>query len=315
MRSRDRIHRQRMSSWHAGRRIGAPLLVVTVALATLAGPASGQDTSRIDGLVGVVQPLVDAAAEEGVRVSVGLADITAPDGRSAVVGSRESYNPASTIKLALLATLMRQVDRGLMSLEAPITISPYMVVGGAGTLQNETMPYTTTVADVARRMIIVSDNTATNVLFYNVGIPTVQGLISELGLETMKFNRQMFPGDRISDPANVIDAADTIELLRAIYEGDLLSEASRAQVLEWMLEQEVDTKFGAVLNDRPVAHKTGETSNVTHDVGYFLVPGRETIVAVFTEVTTTTEYAEAARVGNPIIQEIAVAVYDYLENH
>src|SRR5690606_25223679 len=146
--------------------------------------------------------------EKGVRVSVGLADLTVADGKSVVVGSNASFNPASTIKLALLATLMRQVDRGYYALEAPITISPYMVVGGAGTLQKETMPYSTTIADAARRMVIVSDNTGTNVLFYTVGIPTVQALLDDLGLKTMKFNRQMFPGDRISDPPNVIDAAD-----------------------------------------------------------------------------------------------------------
>lgn len=282
------------------------------ALAQDASRTEGRVDGRIDALAEVVRPLVEAAAAEGVRVSVGLADVSAPGGKSVVVGSLESYNPASTIKMALLAALMRQVDRGLLSLEAPITISPYMVVGGAGTLQRETMPYTTTVEDVVRRMVVVSDNTGTNVLFYQVGIPTVQALLDELGLRTMRFNRQMFPGDRISDPQNVIDAADAIELLRAIYATDLLSENSRRQIIQWMLDQEVDTKFGAVLDDEPVAHKTGETGNVTHDVGYFLVPGRETVVAVFTEVTTTTEFSEAARIGNPIVQQIGRAVYDAL---
>lgn len=305
----------------SGRGGGAPisrlreLILPALALALLLpAPASAlqQEGSRIDALTEVVRPLVEAAAAEGVRVSVGLADVSAPGGRSVVVGSTESYNPASTIKMALLATLMRQVDRGLLSLEAPITISPYMVVGGAGTLQRETMPYTTTVEDVVRRMVVVSDNTATNVLFYQVGIPTVQALLDELGLRTMRFNRQMFPGDRISDPQNVIDAADTIELLRAIYATDLLSESSRGKILQWMRDQEVDTKFGAVLDDEPVAHKTGETGNVTHDVGYFLVPGRETVVAVFTEVTTTTEFSEAGRIGNPIVQQIGRAVWDAL---
>lgn len=267
----------------------------------------------MDALVEVVKPLIDAAAQKGVRVSVGLADLTVPDSETVVVGSTESYNPASTIKLALLATLMRQVDRGYYALEAPITISPYMVVGGAGTLQKEKMPYDTTIADVARRMVVVSDNTGTNVLFYMVGIPTVQALLDDLGLKTMKFNRQMFPGDRISDPPNVIDAADLIALLRAIYNGGLLSDRSRQQVLDWMLAQEVDTKFGAVLNDRPVAHKTGETSNVTHDAGYFLVPGRETAVVVLTEVAGSTEFSQTAAIGNPVVQEIGLAIYNHLE--
>lgn len=304
--------------WNGFRRglrrlVSRALLPIPLAVVALAPPAVAGESGRIDGLAAVVQPLVDEAAEKGVRVSVGLADLSVADGESTVLGSTKPFNPASTIKLALLATLMRQVDRGYHSLDAPITISPYMVVGGAGTLQSETMPYTTTVGDVARRMVVVSDNTATNVLFYSVGIPTVQALLDDLGLRTMKFNRQMFPGDRISDPANVVDAADMIGLLRAIHAGRLLSDESRRQVLAWMLEQEVDTKFGAVLNGLSVAHKTGETSNVTHDVGYFLLPGRETAVAVFTEVTTSSDFSETARIGNPIVQEIGQAIYQYLD--
>ena len=281
--------------------VAVPILTVpTASSATHPGGSSPRGGDDLDELVEVVQPLVDDARADGVRVSVGLADISQPRGASEIVGSGQTYNPASVIKLALLATLMRQVDRGVLSLDAPVTVSPYMVVGGSGTVQDEDMPFTTTVGELARRMVVVSDNTATNVLFYLVGIPTVQELLDDLGLETMAFNRQMFPGELI-DGENDIDTADTVELLRKMYGPRLLSQ------------QEVDTKFGAVLDDAPVAHKTGEDANVTHDVGYFSVPGRETVVAVFTEVTTTDNYDEAQRIGNPIVQEIGRNVYDTLE--
>ena len=293
--------------------VAVPILTVpTASSAPHPGGSSPRGGDDLDELVEVVQPLVDDARADGVRVSVGLADISQPRGASEIVGSGQTYNPASVIKLALLATLMRQVDRGVLSLDAPVTVSPYMVVGGSGTVQDEDMPFTTTVGELARRMVVVSDNTATNVLFYLVGIPTVQELLDDLGLETMAFNRQMFPGELI-DGENVIDTADTVELLRQMYGPRLLSRESRQQVLTWMSQQEVDTKFGAVLDDAPVAHKTGEDANVTHDVGYFSVPGRETVVAVFTEVTTTDNYDEAQRIGNPIVQEIGRNVYDTLE--
>lgn len=292
---------------------GTALVAGTVASAPAAGSGTVEDESAIPGLAAVVEPLVEDAAAAGIRVSVGLRDVSDGPGETALVGSPEPYNPASTIKLALLATVMRQADRGLLNLNAPVTVSPYMVVGGSGTIQDEELPFTTTVRELARRMVVVSDNTATNVLLYHVGIPTVQELLDDLGLEIMRFNRQMFPGDLLAHvPANVIDAADTVELLTAIHSGDLLSGAATEQVLEWMSAQEVDTKFGAVLNDAPVAHKTGETGNVTHDVGYFLVPGHETVVTVFAEVTTTTSFAEAQRIGNPVVQLVGLAVYEYL---
>lgn len=292
------------------RTIQLPAIVLALAFST----AAWAETPAIERAAAAAQRLVDEAALQDIRVSVGLADISRPDGAEYIIGSTDSYNPASTIKLALLATVMRQADRGLLNLDAPISISPYMVVGGAGDLQRETMPFTTTVSDVARRMVVLSDNTATNVLLYHVGLPTVQALLDDLGLETMKFNRQMFPGDRIAEPANVIDTADTVALLRALYAGDLLGEASRRQVLDWMLAQEVDTKFGALPDGAPIAHKTGETGTVTHDVGYFLIPGRETVVAVFTEVTASGGYDETMQTGNPIVQDIAKAVFAELES-
>ncbi|WP_165967492.1 serine hydrolase [Luteimonas aestuarii] len=289
-------------------------LLLIAALAASAPAMAGHPRPAIERAADAVQPLVDEAGQRGIRVSVGLADVSRSDGAQRIIGSTDSYNPASTIKLALLATVMRQADRGLLNLDAPIGISPYMVVGGAGDLQRQAMPFTTTVRDVARRMVVLSDNTATNVLLYYVGLPTVQALLDDLGLQTMRFNRQMFPGEKIGEPANAIDTADTLSLLHAIYIGDLLNEQSRRQVLDWMLAQEVDTKFGALPDTSRIAHKTGETGTVTHDVGYFLVPGHETIVAVLAEVTTSDGYDETMRIGNPVVQDIANAVLDALDN-
>lgn len=284
--------------------------LLVAALATTLPAMVCATNPGIERAAAAARPLVDDAARRGIRVSVGIADVSGASSDEYIIGSTDSYNPASVIKLALLATVMRQADRGLLNLDAPISISPYMVVGGAGDLQRKTMPFTTTVRDVARRMVVLSDNTATNVLLYYVGLPTVQALLDDLGLQTMKFNRQMFPGDKIAEPANVTDAADTLALLRVLYSGNLLSEDSRRQVLEWMLAQEVDTKFGALPDNALIAHKTGETGNVTHDVGYFMIPGKEAVVVVLTEVVASTGYDETMQIGNPLVQEIAKAVFE-----
>ncbi len=259
-------------------------------------------------------PLLKEAKARGVRVSIAMTDLSGKGvQRSLQLGSTAPYNPASVIKLALIAALMRQADRGVITLDAPMTVSPYMVVGGSGITQDEAMPFNTTVSELARRTIVYSDNTATNVLFYYVGIPTVQELLDDLGLKVMKFNRQMFPGPLINEPPNVTDAADTIALLNAIYTGDFLSPKSRGQILTWMKGQQVDSKFGSVLKGKPIAHKTGETDNVTHDAGYFLIPSHEVSIAVLAEVTTTTDYDTAQRIGNPIVQKIGAAVFRFLE--
>ncbi|WP_454084234.1 serine hydrolase [Georgenia sp. Marseille-Q6866] len=275
------------------------------------------DFARLTGdatadVAAIIQPYIDKAAAQDVRVSVGFSDLTA-DGDRVLLGSQEPYNPASVIKLSLLTAVMRQTERGLLDLSAPVTISPYMVVGGSGSFQNEEMPFTTTVGELVRRMVVESDNTATNVLLYHIGLPTTQQLIDDLGLDVMRFNRQMFPGELIDEPANVLDVGDTLTLLEAMYGDELLAGESRDQILTWMGDQEVDTKFGAVLDGAPIAHKTGESGTVTHDVGYFLVPGHESAVVVLTDVTDSGSFDETLEIGNPIVQEIGLAVYDYLD--
>ncbi|WP_020619247.1 serine hydrolase [Paenibacillus daejeonensis] len=278
--------------------------------ANAAEPEGWQD------LRGIVQPIINAAEEQGVRVSVNIQDLSGTFGNQRLsLGSTESYMPASTIKLALATALMQQVDKGDLSLTDEVEVSPSDVVGGTGSLQKETFPQQVTLERLARLMITQSDNTATNVLIDVVGLDTVQQLMDELGLTVMHLGRKMFAPAPTPEQDNYIDASDLTTLLEEVYQGDVLSEASSEQLITWMSEQEVDTKFGSALPQAPIAHKTGENANVTHDAGYFLVPGRELAISVLTQVTTTTEFSEAQAIGNPIVQRIAKAVYNYQRDH
>ncbi|MFS0724560.1 serine hydrolase [Paenibacillus sp. 1P07SE] len=292
----------------------AAALAVTACLpsALNRGAADAAEPADWQGLRTVVQPIVEAAEEQGVRVSVSIQDLSGAFGHQRLsLGSTESYMPASTIKLALAAALMQQVDKGELSLSDEVEVTPEDVVGGTGSLKEETFPQQVTLERLARLMITQSDNTATNVLIDVVGLETVQQLMDELGLTVMHLGRKMFASAPTPEQDNYIDAADLTTLLEEIYQGEVLSEASSGQLIAWMGEQEVDTKFGSALPQAPIAHKTGENANVTHDAGYFLVPGRELAISVLTEVTTTTEFSEAQAVGNPIVQRIAKAVYNY----
>lgn len=262
-----------------------------------------------------VAPIIDRAEREGIRVSVGIKDLSGQAGGAEVLlGSLQSYMPASTIKMALVSTLMQQVDKGALTLDQQVTVEPDDVVGGTGSLQKETFPQDVTIERLARLMITQSDNTATNVLIDVVGLDKVQALMGQLGLKTMHLGRKMFAAAPTPEQDNYIDAADLVTLLAKIYNHEFLSAQSSEQIIHWMKAQEVNTKFGAALPDAPIAHKTGENANVTHDVGYFLVPGKEIAISVMTEVTTTGDFDEAQAMGNPVVQSVAKAVYSSLTN-
>ncbi|MCQ6562617.1 serine hydrolase [Paenibacillus mendelii] len=267
----------------------------------------------LTGIASVVQPIIDNAKQNGIRVSVGLEDVSGAYGDdSLLLGSSESYMPASTIKVALISALLQQVDKGVLTLDKLVTVEKSDVVGGTGSLQKETFPQEVSIARLARLTITQSDNTATNVLIDEVGLDNVQALMDQLGLEVMHLGRKMFASAPTPEQDNYINAADLAALLDQIYSGQFLSNTSRNQLITWMSAQEVNTKFGAALPDAPIAHKTGENANVTHDAGFFLVPGHEIAISVMTEVTTTKDFDEAQKIGNPIVQDIAKAVYHAL---
>lgn len=280
-------------------------------------PTSSPSTASVWPAMSLaVAPIVDAAEREGIRVSVGIKDLSGQaDGAKVLLGSQQSYMPASTIKMALVSALMQQVDKGALTLDQKVTVKPEDVVGGTGSLQKESFPQDVTLERLARLMIIQSDNTATNVLIDVVGLDKVQALMNQLGMKTMHLGRKMFAAAPTPEQDNYIDAADLVTLLDKIYKHEFLSTQSSQQIIEWMKAQEVNTKFGAALPDAPIAHKTGENANVTHDVGYFLVPGKEIAISVMTEVTTTGDFNEAQAIGNPIVQSVAKAVYNVLTDN
>lgn len=257
---------------------------------------------------------VAEARANNIRLSVGVAGLAGVnEGEMTLLGSRESYPPASTIKMLLIATLMQQVDAGRLSLEDTTTVEQSDIVGGYGVIQNEPVPNEVTLRRLADLTVTVSDNTATNVLVDVVGYDAMQRLADELGLKIMQFGRKMFEAATPPEKENYITAEDSIQLLKAIYDGSFLSDESRQTIIDWMSAQTVKTKIGAgVPEGTPIAHKTGENASVTHDLGYLLWPGNEIALAIFAQSEFTDDFDTVQATVNPVVAEMAGIIYGHL---
>ena len=181
------------------------------------------------GLSQTLAPLIDKAEAEGVRMSIGVADLTggSADVKRVLLGSTNSYPPASTVKMLLVAALMEQVDNGQLALTDTALVEADDVVGGFGVIQNEPTPQEVPIERLAQLMITISDNTATNVLVDVVGYDAMAELAARLDLPDLQFARKMFGTPNPPKVENYITAADTIVLLQAIYAGSFLSDSSR----------------------------------------------------------------------------------------
>lgn len=104
------------------------------------------------------------------------------DGRTVAVRSDERFPLASVFKLGVLVELFRRIDAGDFSLGERWTVRPELQSLESGVLMYLDAGLRPTVRDLATLMIVVSDNTATDMLFKRVGLRSVNPILRRLGL-------------------------------------------------------------------------------------------------------------------------------------
>lgn len=191
---------------------------------------------------------------------------------------------ASVIKIAILAELLNQADAGILNLEKEHVLLADEIVGGAGELQHKPAGGRYSLEYLAREMIRVSDNTATNVLIREVGMDNVNRFTKSLGLSETQLNRYMMDFDAIAEGRqNYTSASDMNLLLLALMENQILSEASRKLMIEMLLDCADSTLIQRNLppNIR-VAHKTGTLAYVRGDAAIVFTE-KPYILTIFAE--------------------------------
>ena len=89
---------------------------------------------------------------------------------------------ASVFKVPILVTLLRAADEGSVDLTEQVTVPTENRAPGPTGVSVMTDPVTLSWRDLARWMIVVSDNAATDVVLERVGIDNVNAAMKELGL-------------------------------------------------------------------------------------------------------------------------------------
>ena len=297
-----------------GRRLVAGLaaMLVLVTTSCIDPPPPPPPEPDLSELQARLQVVVEEAASAGVTLSVTVEDLSGTYGDAiARAGANETVKAASIIKLPLLALLMQRVDEGALDMDTVITIpaGDSNIVGGSGTLRNRTFPVDITIEELMELMVVVSDNTATNVLIDVAGgFDEINAYIDGLGLEIMYLGRKMIHPAVPPLQENYIDADEVTELLQMIWDGEILSGASSDHIIGVMKRQLVNTKYGAVIPREFLANKTGELNDVSHDSGFILLEDREVAMA------TTTAFTGLPRsVADAFVQETARITFEFLQ--
>jgi beta-lactamase class A len=112
--------------------------------------------------------------------------------RSVGIDANKPVQTASVIKLAILYHAMAEVRAGHAAWEEKIVLKPGDVVGGSGMLHLFDTPLTLTLKDVLTMMVVVSDNTATNLAIDRFGIDAINARVESLGLRNTHLYKKIF---------------------------------------------------------------------------------------------------------------------------
>ncbi|MCL5773481.1 MAG: class A beta-lactamase-related serine hydrolase [Firmicutes bacterium] len=188
-----------------------------------------------------------------------------------VIGSntKEEFEAASLIKIPILIEYFRQVKAGKLSPGESVVIKNSMKAGGSGSIKNLPEGSSVSYEELAGLMITKSDNTAADILINKLGMKNINSIAIELGCSATFLKRTIWDFaaiDRGMD--NTATPEDMMILLRAIYEGKAVDEASSASMINILKRQENRKMIPAYLPEGvEVAHKTGELNGILHDCG------------------------------------------------
>ena len=246
-------------------------------LASLAQPAWAAPSDAAQSLEQQLAWFADAQP-----TNVGIAALDLGSGEVISVRGDEPFPMASTVKIAVAANYLAQVEHGRRTLTDRI--------GGR------------TAASLMEAMIIRSDNHATDLLLRDLGGPAlVQLWLTQQGVTGLRIDRNI--AELLADRRNLWDVRDSstpkamVQLLQRIDSNQLLRPESRAYLLDLM--SRCITGKNRIRGRLPpgtrVENKTGTLAGLTTDVGFITLPsGRRIAVAFFARGGTDRPLAIAA---------------------
>ncbi len=203
------------------------------------------------------------------------------------------FHAASTMKLAVLLGLYREIERGNLTPESPVHVrnrftsivnrEPYQIeVGDGDTAVYKNIGRNMAARELAYWMITTSSNLATNVLVEILGVETIQRALEELEIPGLRVIRGVEDAAAYEAALNnEVTANGLLKLLRVIAEKRAFSRDASEQMLEILLDQRYKSGIPAGLpGEARIAHKTGNISTVHHDAGIVYVEDRKPYVLV-----------------------------------
>jgi beta-lactamase class A len=203
---------------------------------------------------------------------------------------------ASVIKVPIMLEAMYEVKAGKHRLDEKLKLTKENQVEGSGVLTMMQPGLELTLQDAITLMIVESDNTATNLVIDDIGIPAVNARIAQMGLKNTYLYKKVFmppvgptPADQKKFGLGKTTAREMAQILESIERCDLGDKALCDKMIGIMKNQQDRDKIPRYLETADttveastIANKTGSEDDVRNDVGIVYTKHGPIVISAFT---------------------------------
>ena len=219
-------------------------------------------------------------------------------GATVAIREADAVRTASTIKLPILCAVFDQVAHGKAKWDEKLTVTASAKVSGSGVLGTEfSEGVQVPLRDVANLMIVLSDNTATNMILERFTADAVNRYLDSIGITTTRSLRKVRGDGAQLKPAEGWSAAgklpenqkygigvstprDMVAILEKLERGEIVSPEASKEILAILTRCQDANGVRRRLAGATVANKTGALDALRSEVAVVKSPGGRIAMAI-----------------------------------
>lgn len=254
-------------------------------------------------------------------------------GESIGIRENEPVRTASTIKLPIMVAAFRAVQDGKARWSDKLVITPASKVSGSGVIREFEDGTRLTLRDLMHVMIVVSDNTATNLVLDRVSSDYVNDTMAGLGYtQTRSMRKIRGDGTNLKAPSGWSAEGqkeenkrwgigrstprEMVDLLARIANGAIVSSDASKEMVAILERQQFKDGIGRSFLDTPgirVASKSGALDALRSDVGLLYHPKGRLAIAITVDDMPKVDYSPE-NPGNLLISRLTGILVEGLLN-
>ena len=188
----------------------------------------------------------------------------------------ERVRTASTIKIAVMIEAFARVAEGKAKWTDEVVLTKEKKVSGSGILAELSDNLHLTLRDAVNLMMMLSDNTATNLVLDVLTTDAVNARMESLGFKQIKIMRKVGSGGESQagkDPENkkfglgVATPREMVQVLEKLDRGEIINKETSQQMIDLMKREQARYAIGRDLWDLPMASKYGALDRLRSALG------------------------------------------------